>query len=220
MIANICSIGRIFCRLQGLVLATLVAGSAFAGARDGFQDSSGRVVNVPARITRVLPAGPPADLLIYATVPDLSVGLVKTWIDNQRPFIPERYRDLPRVPRLSTPFSEQDVATIKDLRADIVVDYGDVTPQYVGNADRMQTALSAAAILLDGSLAATPAIVRRLGALLGRDARAQDIAQLCDENLSKVAAVATAVPLAARPTVYYGRGMGWKHCVRATSTVR
>jgi iron complex transport system substrate-binding protein len=70
----------------------------------------------------------------------------------------------------------------------------------------VQTALSAPAILLDGSLAATPAMIRRLGALLGRNAHAEDVAQVCAKSLSEVAAVATAVPLDARPTVYYGRG--------------
>ena len=55
-----------------LVMSLLwCSGAALAAA---VTDSTGRPVQVPDRIARVLPAGPPAAILLEAIAPDLMLG--------------------------------------------------------------------------------------------------------------------------------------------------
>jgi hypothetical protein len=71
-----------------VILPLILAGAAHAGE---VTDSTGRVVRVPDRIARVLPAGPRATLLPEAIAPDLMVG----WPGPSRPM---RWRYCPPTP--------------------------------------------------------------------------------------------------------------------------
>lgn len=67
-------------------LACLLAASA-APAAD-FVDSVGRKVALPAKIERVVPAGPPADALLLAIAPEKLVGLVEPFGPRKKVFLP------------------------------------------------------------------------------------------------------------------------------------
>ncbi len=58
------------CRVV-LILSLLWSGAAVAAE---VTDSTGRTARVPDRVARVLPAGPPAAILLEAIAPDLMVG--------------------------------------------------------------------------------------------------------------------------------------------------
>ena len=47
-------------------------------------DATGRSVEVPEQIARVLPAGPPAAILLAALAPDLMLGWTSPVSDNAR----------------------------------------------------------------------------------------------------------------------------------------
>jgi iron complex transport system substrate-binding protein len=65
--------------LAGLSAAALI------GTRRAFaatvKDAAGRAVPIPAKVTRVFPAGPPAAILLYTLAPDLLIG----WARANRP---------------------------------------------------------------------------------------------------------------------------------------
>ena len=58
------------------VVAALAASLAGGGAARAaaITDAAGRVIPVPARVKRVLPAGPPAAIMIYTLAPELLIG--------------------------------------------------------------------------------------------------------------------------------------------------
>jgi len=159
----------------GLLLLWLAA-PAVASAQE-FVDAAGRSVAVPDAVHRVLPAGPPADLLLFSVAPDMLVGMVEPWSVAAAAYVPEAYRKLAEVPRINRNLTAADLDRLKALKPDVIVDYGDVTPAYAGIADKLQAATGIPYILLDGKLAATPATVRSLGRLLGRGDRAEAVAR-------------------------------------------
>ena len=57
------------------------AGAALAGT---VVDATGRSVEVPEQIARVLPAGPPAAILLAALAPDLMLGWTSPVPDDAR----------------------------------------------------------------------------------------------------------------------------------------
>jgi iron complex transport system substrate-binding protein len=60
--------------------------------------------------------------------------------------------------------------------------------------------------LLDGRFAAIPASYASLGALMGREDRARELAQHADDIMRTVVSRVARVPLEQRPRVYYARG--------------
>jgi iron complex transport system substrate-binding protein len=181
--------------MRCLLLALLV----FAGAAHAADvtDSTGRTVSVPDHVSRVLPAGEPATVLLAALAPDLMLGFTGPVSPEARAWLGPEAAGLPQVPRLT---GKQDVSDqIRALKPDLIVDYGDVTPAYSELARKTQEQFGVVTLLLDGSLAATPHSLRVLGAALHREERAETLARLAE------ALLALPVP-AQKHTVMYLRG--------------
>ncbi len=181
-----------------LLIVMLLPGMALSGAQAAeIADATGRMVTVPDHVAHVLPAGPPAAVLLEALAPDLMLGFPNPVSPEARAQLAPDAADLPTVPRLT---GRQDVTEqVRALHPDLIVDYGDVTPGYSALAEKTQQNLGVPTLLLDGALAKTPAALRTLGAALHREARAETLARLAEALL--------ALPNPAAPhTVVYLRG--------------
>ncbi len=155
-----------------LLLALLLLLPGVACATD-IVDATGRTVTIPDHVSRILPAGPPAAVLLVALAPDLMLGFPMDVSQEARAFLPPEAASLPKVPRLT---GKQDVTEdIRALKPDLIVDYGDVTPAYVDLAQKTQEKLGVPVILLDGALAKTPDVLRLLGRALHRETRAEEV---------------------------------------------
>lgn len=188
--------------LAGLAITLLVTPGV---AEQRFVDDAGRSVVIRSPINRLMPAGPPADLLLFALAPDRLVGLVKPWTEEQRPVVPAEWRALPIVPRLTPDPLRSDLDAVRALAPDLVVDYGDVTPAYAALADRVTEATGVPAVVFDGHLRHTPRVLRSLGRLIGAEAEGNRLAALAEEVLSAIE------PLSRlrddeRVPVYFARG--------------
>jgi iron complex transport system substrate-binding protein len=178
-----------------LILSLLWPGLACAA---DVVDATGRTVQVPDTIAHVLPAGPPAAVLLEALAPDLMLGWPQQLPDTARDMLPQAAAQLPHVPRVT---GDEDVAArIKALHPDLILDYGNVSQRYADLARTTQAKTGIPTILLDGSLAQIPSVVRLLGHILHRDARAESIAA-CAATLLAIPA-----PQGAHPRVLYTRG--------------
>src|SRR5262245_41268483 len=87
--------------LIAAVLALLAPALSAAQDKRVFTDAAGRQVRVPARIDGGYAAGPPASALLFALAPDKLIGWTSAVRPAERPFIPERYADLPVLGRLT-----------------------------------------------------------------------------------------------------------------------
>jgi iron complex transport system substrate-binding protein len=167
-----------FCRVV-LVLSLLWSATALAGE---VTDAAGRIVQVPDHVTRVLPAGPPAAVLLAAIAPDLMLGWPSPVPDNTRALLAQAVAKLPQIPRLT---GRDDVTEkIQALQPDLIIDYGTVSPRYADLAKTTQQRTGIPTILLDGSLAETPHVVRVLGGILHREGRAETLATFAEALLA------------------------------------
>jgi iron complex transport system substrate-binding protein len=124
MIYIVASKGANMLRRLILILPLLCSGVALAAE---VTDSTGRAVQIPDQISRVLPAGPPAAILPEAIAPDLMVGWPRPLSDDAKALLPDSAAH-PRIPRLTR---RDDVTDkIKALNPDLIIDYGEVTPRY------------------------------------------------------------------------------------------
>lgn len=191
---------------------------ASSGLAAPFRDAADRTVDIGAKVDRIIPAGPPAEVLIYALAPGKLAGLVETFPAEGLSFVPEAYRKLEPIPRLSRGPTPEDFEKLKQLKADLVIDYGNVGKGFVASIDKAQTELGVPAILVDGKLAATPKVLREVGALIGAAERGERLAALAEKVLEKLAPLA-ALPEDKRPSVYLARGNDGLLAVRPGGSV-
>jgi len=166
------------------VLLILLSWSAAALAAD-VVDATGRTVAVPSQIRRVLPAGPPAAVLLAAVAPDLMIGWPSPVSAQARALLSPEAASLPQVPRLT---GRADVsAKIVALKPDLILDYGTVSPRYSDLAQATQRRTGIPTILLDGSLDNIPKAFRTLGIVLHREDRAEQLARFAEALLNLAA---------------------------------
>jgi iron complex transport system substrate-binding protein len=154
------------------------SGAALAGT---VVDAAGRSVEVPEQIARVLPAGPPAAVILAALAPDMMLGWTSPLSDDARALLAPEAAQLPQVPRLT---GRDDVADkIVALRPDLILDYGTVSPRYADLAKAIQQRTGIPTLLLNGSLAEIPSTLRLLGRILHREGRAETLARFTEAVL-------------------------------------
>lgn len=145
-------------------------------------DATGRSVEVPEHVERVLPAGPPAAILLAALAPDLMLGWTSPVSDNARSLLAPEAARLPLVPRLT---GRNDVADkVIALKPDLILDYGTIAPRYIDLAKATQQRTGIPMVLLDGSLAEVPQVFRLLGGILHREQRAEILARFTEALLA------------------------------------
>ena len=188
-------------KLAALLIA-LFACVAPAQARE-FTDSLGRTVTLPDEVSRVLPAGPPAAVAIYTVAPEKLAGWVRPLKPDQLNFIVERYRSLPVVGRLTGKEAGIGTAEVKALHPDLIIDIGDLDPEYRALADKIQSETGIPYVVLDGSLANTPQLYTQLSQLLNGGLMADMLAVMTAGDLAHIAGLKATALRPAR--VYFAR---------------
>jgi iron complex transport system substrate-binding protein len=169
-------------------------------------DATGRAIEIPSRVTRVFPAGPPAAILLYTLAPDLLIGWPRANRAEEREFLLPDIGARPEVGRLTGRGNTANLELVLALKPDLILDVGSVAATYVSLAERVQQQTGIPYALLDGRFAATPASYRTLGALIGRADDAETLAREAESTMALMTARVGTVPQDERPRVYYARG--------------
>ena len=188
-------------RLLGLALLLLFAAPADARS---VVDATGRTVQVPDRIERVMPAGPPAAVLLYTLAPEKMIGWPHSPNPVAKSVLGPSFADLPEPPPLVRDGKVQ-TEQIQTARPDVILDYGSTAARYTDRATRVQEATGIPVLLLDGKLERTPEIYRVLGGMLGTEERAADLAGAAERLLVITRERAQARREAGPIRVYYAR---------------
>ncbi len=183
----------------------VIPGTAHAAGRT-FVDSAGRSVQLPEHIGRVVAAGPPASILLYAVAHDKMAGWVREPSAEEKEYLAPPQRDLPALGRLTGKGGTANLETILALKPDLILDVGTVDPTYASLADRIQEQTGIPYVLIDGSFSQTSRTLRDVGALLDEVERGEELALYADDTLKRLEATLAGIPASERPRVYYGRG--------------
>ncbi|MBR6951094.1 MAG: ABC transporter substrate-binding protein [Oscillospiraceae bacterium] len=153
-----------------------------------FTDDCGRTVELPASITRIVPTGGLAQIALFANAPEMFVGLATDWSDAAKEYIPAEYQDLPVLGAL---YGSADLNLEELAVADpqVIIDLGEAKKSIVEDMDDMQTQTSIPSIHIEATLATMPDAYRRLGALLGKEERAEQIAAFCERIYARTVSI-------------------------------
>lgn len=187
------------------MVAWLFAGFSVAGPRT-IVDDAGRKVELPETVNRVMAAGPPASILLYALAPEKMVGWVREPSAEEKAFIAPAWRDLPAHGRLTGKGNTANLEAVLAMKPDIILDVGTVDATYASLADRVQQQTGIPYVLIDGRFARTAESLRKAGDIIGAQEQAEKLAAYAGQAVSRLDAVIEKVPADQRPRVYYGRG--------------
>jgi iron complex transport system substrate-binding protein len=156
-----------------------------------------------APVARVFAAGPPAALIVYVLAPSALLGWPMRVESESLSWMGPPAGDLPLLGRLAGRGSTVSLETLVQLKPDLVLDIGTVDGTHASTAERVgqQTGLRYA--LLDGRLAESASLLRRVGALLGVPERGERLAREADRILAEVE---RGRPGRAATGVYFARG--------------
>ena len=189
--------------LLAALAALLAAGPARAAT---VTDDAGRQVTLAEPVQRLVSAGPPASVYAYVLKPEAVLGWVRAWTPAEAALIPEPWRSLPVLGRLTGRGNTANLEAVMAAKPDMILDVGTIGATYVDLADRTQAQTKIPYLLLDGTLSTTRATLTTLGRVLGVPGRAEALAAYADATFAEVDAVLAKVPAERRPRVYLARG--------------
>jgi iron complex transport system substrate-binding protein len=188
--------------IAGLSAAVLTPRAVWA---ETVTDAAGRAVPVPAKVTRVFPAGPPAAILLYTLAPELLIGWPRANRAEECVYMLPEICARPEVGRITGRGNTANLETVLTQKPDLILDVGTTSPTFVSLADRVQEQTSIPYALLDGRFTAIAKTYRTLGALIGRSDDAEKLARYAEDTLKTILGRIESVPASERPKVYYAR---------------
>ena len=183
-----------------------------AGETTTFTDDCGRTVTVPVEIHRVAPSGAVAQMILTAIAPDLLAGLAGTPGTSQLRYLPENYADLPTFGQFYGSKSTLNLETLLAAQVDIIIDLGDKKAGHAADMNGIQKQCGIPTIFLETTLDKFAGAYRRLGTLLGRPERGEELAAYIENTVETAKAIAATIPESERKTVMYGSGTSGLNC--------
>lgn len=190
--------------LAGLGAALLTRNVAQAAAQ--VSDATGRLFRLPDQVRRVLPAGPPAAIMLYTLAPDLLLGWPRAPAPQERDFLLPEAGTLPEIGRITGRGNTANLEVVLASRPDLIIDVGSTSATFVSLAERVQGQTGIPYALFDGRFVATADTYRKLGALVGRQKEGEALADHASRTLATIAARIADIAPDKRPRVYFARG--------------
>jgi iron complex transport system substrate-binding protein len=191
---------------------TLIAGLSAAliaprtASAETVKDAAGRSVPVPAKVSRVFPAGPPAAILLYTLAPDLLIGWPRANRPEECAYMLPEICTRPEVGRITGRGNTANLETVLAIKPDLILDVGSTSATFVSLADRVQEQTNIPYALLDGRFAGIANSYRSLGTLIGRRVDAEKLARYAEDTLKAIVGRIEPIAVSERPKVYYTRG--------------
>lgn len=153
-----------------------------------FTDDAGRQVEIPAEISRIVPAGPLAQMILFAIAPDMFVGLASKWHDSAKEMIDPQYVDIPYFGQL---YGSADLNVEELALADpqLIIDIGEAKNSAAEDMDILQQQTTIPTVFISSTLQTMPQTYRTLGKLLGREERGEALAQFCERVYTRTASI-------------------------------
>ncbi len=150
-----------------------------------FKDSCGREVELPSNIERIVPMGPPAQMMLMALAPEKVVGVTQKFNEKETKYFGEEVASLPE---FGSFYGAEDLNKEALLAAQpqVIIDMGEAKNGNKEDLDGLQEQLGIPTIFIESSLKTTGDAFRTLGKVLGKTKEAEKLATYCETKLEMV----------------------------------
>ena len=178
------------------------------GETVSFTDSCGRTVELPASVTRVVPSGAVAAMILATIAPEDLVSVSATPSSQQARYLPSRLVSLPTTGQMYGSKSTLNLETLLSCGAQVVIDLGDKKDNMAADLDALQEKIGIPVVFIEADLAHMAQAYRTLGSLLaGKQARGEELAAFCDETVNMAEENAAKIADGDRLSVLYTSGV-------------
>lgn len=144
-----------------------------------FTDDLGREVEVDAQISRIVPSAPLAQIALLAIAPEMFVGLASKFYEDARGIIPDEMFELPYFGSLYAG-SELNVEELAMTEPQLIIDIGEAKKSSIEDLDALQQQTLIPSVFISATLKTMPETYRKLGKLLGKEEKGEQLAQFCE----------------------------------------
>lgn len=137
-------------------------------------DSLGREVAIPNEITKVIPTGQLAQIMLLSLCPDMMVALASEWDEQAKQYIAADVEALPVVGQLYGGKSDFNLESILAVKPDLIIDVGTEKKGMSEDMDALCEQVGIPFVHIDGSLEKLPESYRLLGDILGKVDEAEE----------------------------------------------
>lgn len=170
-----------------------------------FTDDAGRVVQIPVKVERISPVGPPAEQMLLTFAPDKLVGTTRKLTDSQLEYIGRKYRKLPV---FGSFYGAADINMEAVAAADpqLIIDIGERKESIVDDMDSIQEQLEIPTIFIEATMETMPEAYTKLGEVLGEKERGKELSDYCSRVYSEVIETMKSIPEEELRTFVYSGG--------------
>ncbi|MGL5952525.1 iron-hydroxamate transporter substrate-binding subunit [Providencia rustigianii] len=135
-------------------------------------------------LQRVISAGPPADLLLFALAPEKMVGFASISLNKGKTeLFSEQWLSLPIYGRLAGRGSTLSLEQLMAYHPDLIIDTGNLDETYRSQAEKVSKQTGVPYLLMEGGLADAPQQLRQLGKILNVHQQAEKLSALAERYL-------------------------------------
>lgn len=171
-----------------------------------FTDSCGREVEVPVEVNTVVPAGPPAQMILYTFCPDKLQSLCTALTRTQKLYMDEKYYDLPVTGRVYGTGGTVNYEEIISAVPDLIIDMGEEKEDIRGDMDEVQLRTGVPVVFVESGLDGLADAYETLGKLVGEEERGAQCAAYIRNTLTQTQEYAAQIPEGERRRVLYAQG--------------
>ena len=153
-----------------------------------FTDDLGRQVEIPSEITRIVPSSMLSQIILYALAPDLFAGVASDRYANPEGSLSAEHLALPCFGSLSAG-SDLNVEELALAAPQLIIDIGEPKDSVVEEMNALQAQTLIPSVYISATLETMPEAYRTLGRLLGREERAEELAQFCERIYSRTLSI-------------------------------
>ncbi len=169
-------------------------------------DMAGRSLEIPQEIKTAYSTGPVGTVFLYTLAPHKLAGWNSPLREIEKRYIKAEFHNLPSLGVWRGSNTTGSIEELLRTKPDIVISMGDVSPEYIADADAIQAQIGIPVIMVDGSLENLNASYEFLGKLLGCEDRAGELGTYCADVLKRVEDLGANLPEEEQVRVYYAEG--------------
>ena len=156
-----------------------------------YTDDYGREVELLKNIDRIVASGPNAQMILVTLAPEMMVGLAEAPSRAQQKYFPKNYVDLPTLGQFYGKKMSLNLENLMETDTQLIIDIGEIQEEGNEDMDTIQKQTGIATIYIEASPETFPEAYRKLGAILGKEEEAEELAAYCSETLDRAEKIQT-----------------------------
>lgn len=169
-----------------------------------FTDSTGREVELPTNITKIVPSGPIAQMVLYSIAPEKIIGWARTPSGDSAKYFDQKALDLPTFGMFyGDTFNLEAIIAAKP---DVIIDIGEAKGSIKEDMDEIQETTGIPTIFIEAELGTTPEAYMSLGEILSKEEYGKKLADYSAEVIQSAQDFVREKPENEWVSIFYGIG--------------